>query len=362
MKSIMALVLAFGIGASAVQAADSVKERYQLEESRTPVRERTDWRPPQKILIVGGTPQFVEELRTLAPEVRFVRAESLQQARSLVAGADAIVGSCAADLIAAAESLRWIQVWYAGVEDCVAVPALRERKILLTNMQRIMGPTIAEHAIAMMLALTRGLDTFIPLQRERSWQPHLARNRLSVVQGKTMLVVGLGGIGTEIAKRAHALGMRVIATRASGRAGPEFVSYVGLPDELLRLAGEADVVVNAVPLTPQTTHLFDAEFFGAMKPSAYFINVARGKSVVTDALVEALKSGKLAGAGLDVTDPEPLPADHPLWTLQNVVITPHISASSNFESSARLEVVKENVRRYVAGERMLSVVDVEKGY
>src|SRR5690606_34703356 len=137
---------------------------------------------------------------------------------------------------------------------------------------------------------------------------------------------------------------------ASGRTGPEFVSYVGLPDELLKLAGEADVVVNATPLTPQTADLFDAAFFGAIKPNAYFINVGRGQSVVTAALVGALKSGKLAGAGLDVVDPEPLPADHVLWTLPNVVITPHISARSDLEHSARMEVVKENVRRYVAGE------------
>lgn len=359
---IAALALVLASVSSAAHAAEGVKERYQLEESRTPVRERTDWRLPGKILVVGGSPRLVEELRALAPDVQFVRAGDSRQARTLVADADALIGSCASDLIETGKSIRWIQTYTAGVEDCVAVPEIRKRDILLTNMQRTMGPAIAEHAIGMMFAMTRRLDVFIPLQRERDWQPQAAQDGLTLVQGKTMLVVGLGGIGTEIAKRAHALGMRVIATRASGRTGPEFVSYVGLPDELLKLAGEADVVVNATPLTPQTADLFDAAFFGAIKPNAYFINVGRGQSVVTAALVGALKSGKLAGAGLDVVDPEPLPADHVLWTLPNVVITPHISARSDLEHSARMEVVKENVRRYVAGERMLSVVDIAKGY
>jgi phosphoglycerate dehydrogenase-like enzyme len=177
-----------------------------------------------------------------------------------------------------------------------------------------------------------------------------------------MLVVGLGGIGSEVAKRAHALGMKVVATRASGRAGPDFVSYVGLPDELPKLAGEADFVVNTAPLTPQTTGIFDAAFFAKMKPTAYFINVARGKSVVTSALVEALNGKKIAGAGLDVTDPEPLPPEHPLWKAPNVIITPHVANDSDLGYDAQIKVVQENLRRYVAGERMLSVVDVSKGY
>ncbi len=128
-----------------------------------------------------------------------------------------------------------------------------------------------------------------------------------------MLVVGLGGIGTEVARRTHALGMRVTATRASGHAGPDFVSYVGLPDELPKLAKEADYIVNCAPLTPQTTGIFNAEFFAALKPTAYFLNVGRGKSVVSADLAAALTAGRLAGAALDVVDPEPLPPDSPLW-------------------------------------------------
>jgi phosphoglycerate dehydrogenase-like enzyme len=183
-----------------------------------------------------------------------------------------------------------------------------------------------------------------------------------VLEGKTVLVVGLGGIGVEVARRAHALGMSVVATRASGRDGPEFVSYVGLPDELHRLAAAADFVVNTTPLTPATTGLFDAKFFAALKPGAFFVNVGRGRSVVQADLVEALRSGRLGGAGLDVTDPEPLPADSPLWGMRNVILTPHVSARSDVDDGLRIAIAAENLRRYVAGEKMLSVVDLAKGY
>jgi phosphoglycerate dehydrogenase-like enzyme len=351
-------------GVDAAGSPQSVKEQYQLEEASTPVRERAGWKKPKRILLVGVGAEAIEHLKGAAPDVELVRAGNAIEAQSLAANVDAVIGAgaCTPGILAAGKSIRWVQVLSAGVEECVAIPAIQQRDILVTNMQRIMGPVIAEHVTAMMLALTRGLNAFIPAQRERAWKRDAAAGRMAVVEGKTMLVVGLGGIGTEIAKRAHALGMRVIATRASGRTGPDFVSYVGLPDELLKLASEADVVVNATPLTPQTTDLFDAAFFARMKPAAYFINIGRGKSVVTAALVEALENGKIAGAGLDVTEPEPLPPDHALWTFSNVVITPHVAANSDLGSAAQMEVVKENVRRYTAGERMLSVVDVGRGY
>jgi phosphoglycerate dehydrogenase-like enzyme len=182
------------------------------------------------------------------------------------------------------------------------------------------------------------------------------------IEGKTLLVVGLGGIGTEVAKRAHALGMNVVATRASGRDGPDFVSYVGLPAELRQLAGKSDFIVNTVPLTAQTTAMFDAKFFAAARKGAYFFNVGRGASVVQDDLVAALRSGQIAGAGLDVTDPEPLPADHPLWTFRNVIITPHVATASDLGPGSRIAIARENLRRYAAGEPLLSVVDLVKGY
>jgi phosphoglycerate dehydrogenase-like enzyme len=185
---------------------------------------------------------------------------------------------------------------------------------------------------------------------------------VQTLEGKTLLVVGLGGIGTEVAQRAAGLGMKVIATRDGGGPVPAFVSRVGQPGEMLELARTADVVVSCVPLTPQTTGLYDAKFFAALKPTAFFINVARGGSVVTDELVKALNEKRLAGAGLDVVDPEPLPAGHPLWKAPRVLISPHISARSDLPGDSRWVLLTENLRRYVAGEPMLQVVDVQRGY
>jgi phosphoglycerate dehydrogenase-like enzyme len=185
---------------------------------------------------------------------------------------------------------------------------------------------------------------------------------MQFLEGKTLLVSGLGGIGTEVARRGAGLGMNVIATREGGSGKPDFVSYIGQPAELLSLARTADVVVSALPLTPKTTGLYDAKFFAVLKPSALFINIARGGSVVTADLAAALSSGRLAGAGLDVVDPEPLPPDNPLWKAPRVLLTPHISSRSDLPGDARWIIATENLRRYVAGDRMLSVVDLQRGY
>lgn len=182
------------------------------------------------------------------------------------------------------------------------------------------------------------------------------------LEGKTTLIAGLGGIGTEVARRAHAFGMRLTATRNSSRAGPDFVDHVGLSPGTVTLAAEADVVVDALPLTPETRGLFDAAFFAAMKPGAYFVNVSRGERVVTSDLVDALRSGHLAGAGLDVTSPEPLPPGHPPWSLPNVVLTPHSAGASDQVKRRILLLATENARRYASGGRMLSVVDPRRGY
>jgi phosphoglycerate dehydrogenase-like enzyme len=361
MKKVLAAILSMLLAAGTAGAAESVIEHYGLEQATTPVSELPGWRKPKRILVGGFISGVAEHVQAAAPGVEVVVARPGELAQQ-AAGADVVIGFCTPELIAAGKSIRWIQLVTAGVESCVGIPAVRERNILVTNMQRIGGPIIAEHAMGMVLTFTRGIDIYLSAQQRGEWRRSTPPGRMAVVEGKTMLVVGLGGIGSEVAKRAHALGMKVIATRASGRTGPPFVSYVGLPDELSKLASQADFVVNTAPLTPQTTGIFDAAFFAQMKPTAYFINVARGRSVVTSALLEALNSKRIAGAGLDVTDPEPLPADHPLWKAPNVIITPHVANDSDLGYDAQIQVVQENLRRYVAGERMLSVVDVGKGY
>jgi phosphoglycerate dehydrogenase-like enzyme len=336
--------------------------RLGLEEAAEPVRERPGWRKPARVLVPAMDDTQLAWLRQAAPGVELVPVASVQEAAAAAPGADAVIGLCHADVLAAGPDIAWVQILSAGAERCVSIPAMRERAILLTNMQRVAGPVMSEHVIAMMFALGRKLPAFMAAQREGQWERDLADEGMWAMEGKTVLVVGLGGIGTEVARRAHALGMKVIAIRNSRREGPPFVARVGLPGELHGFAREADFVVNTAPLTDATRGMFDAAFFGAMRRGAHFINVGRGQSVVTGDLIAALRSGQVGGAGLDVTDPEPLPPDHPLWQVPNVIITPHVSTRSDLGAQARWAVARENLRRYVAGERMLSVVDVERGY
>ena len=336
-------------------------DKLGLHVAAQPVRERPGWRPPRIVLINEEMLELRPALQQAAPGARFIEA-SVATPKELAA-ADAAIGHlCSAEMLAQAKRLQWIQWPAAGVERCVQQPVLHERHLLLTNLQRTMGASMAEHVLGMMFALSRHFDYFLKEQQQSHWAREDTTPQLVDLDGKTVLVVGLGGIGTEVARRAHALGMRVTATRASGRTGPDFVSYVGLPDELEKLARDADFIVNCAPLTPQTTGIFNHEFFAALKPGAYFISVGRGRSTVTADLIAALESGRLAGAGLDVVDPEPLPADSALWRLPNVLITPHVSADTAGSAEQRNLVMVENLRRYAAGEPMISVVDIDRGY
>jgi phosphoglycerate dehydrogenase-like enzyme len=361
--SLCAVVAPAGSVGSAEPSAESASaqliEKLGLHVAAQPVRERPGWRPPRIVLVSEQLHDQLPALQHEAPRAKLIDISAATPRE--IAAADATIGVCSAEVLAQAKQLQWIQWPAAGVERCVQQPLMRERHLLLTNLQRTMGPSMAEHVLGMMLMLSRHLDYFLKEQQQAHWVKDDAP-QLADLEGKTVLVVGLGGIGTEVARRAHAFGMRVTATRASGRTGPDYVSYVGLPDELLKLAKDADFVVNCAPLTPQTTGIFNREFFATLKPGAYFISVGRGRSTVTADLIAALNGGKLAGAGLDVVDPEPLPADSPLWRLPNLIITPHVSADTPLAEEQRIALLRENLRRYVAGEPMLSVVDIERGY
>jgi phosphoglycerate dehydrogenase-like enzyme len=345
---------------AAAPAASALIDSLGLHVAPTPVRDRNGWHPPRVVLVGDSLYDLLPQLKQAAPTVRFVEIDKAT-ARD-IAAADATFGVCTAPVLEAAHHLQWIQWPAAGVERCVQQPLLRERAPLVTNLQRTMGPSIAEHVIALMLALSRHFDELYRQQLQGHWESYTSAPELEDVAGKTVLVAGLGGIGTEVARRAHALGMRVVATRASGHEGPDFVSYVGLPDELLKLTREADFVVNCLPLTPETTGIFNKDYFAAMKHSAYFISIGRGRSTVTADLTAALTQGTIAGAGLDVVDPEPLPPDSPLWHAPHLILTPHISANTAVADRTRDAVLIENLRRYVAGEPMLSVVDITRGY
>ena len=345
-------------------AVQSLIGELGLRESATPVSEFPGWSKPQKVLVRIDRPERLTGLQAVAPGVEIVPVASPAEAASEATDAQVLIGYCDEEILAAAPMLNWVQVFSSGVEHCLANPGMHQGNKLLTNGQRIGSPALAEHAIAMMMALARGLDVYHSNQLNGVWQRNieLGSGEFLDLEGRTVLVVGLGGIGTQTAKRAHGLGMRVVATRGSRREGPAYVEYVGLAGEMNELAASADVVINTAPLTERTRGIFNAEFFAVMKPTAYFISVGRGASTVTADLVAALEKGEIAGAGLDVTDPEPLPEGHPLWSMPRVIISPHAAGRSDRSRNRLFLLVEENLRRYVAGEPMLSVVDVERGY
>lgn len=344
--------------------------RLRVDEAPLPVRDSPRWRAPRKVLLLAfgpqNSPEGIAKLRSAAGSARFVAAQDRAEAIREAADADVIIGFnpeiCDPAIVDGARELRWLASLSAGIELCARTRAAEMQGLTMTNLRGVDSPAIAEHAIAMVLALAHGLDAFAADTSRGIWGQRSGGPRMQLLTGKTLLVSGLGGIGTEVAWRAHALGMRVVATRQGGSGKPDFVEHVGQPDELLALARTADVIVSAVPLTRETTNLYDARFFGVLKPTALFINVARGGSVVTDELVKALNEGRLGGAGLDVTEPEPLPAGHPLWRAPRVLITPHISSRTDLPGDERWMIAAENLRRFVAGERMLQLVDPRRGY
>ena len=334
-----------------------------LREAPVAQRDTPGWHPPRVIVARGVRPDMVPWLQGLVPGARVTAVASSEEALKIIGDADVLLGFCEQPLIAAGKNLRWVQSFAAGVENCVGAPSIQSGKVLLTNTQRVSGPVISEYVVGILLTLARGLPQFMANQRDARWDQNFAvQGNTRSMRGKTLLVVGLGGIGTEVARLANALGMKVIATRNTSREAPTFVSYVGLSDELPALARQADAIVNTTPLTAATTGMFNATFFNLLKRSAYFVNVGRGASVVTADLDAALRNGIIAGAAIDVTEPEPLPADNPLWHAPNLIITPHVSAVADTGILPGAAVVEENLRRYVRGDRMFSVVQPGRGY
>jgi phosphoglycerate dehydrogenase-like enzyme/glyoxylase-like metal-dependent hydrolase (beta-lactamase superfamily II) len=331
-------------------------EDFGVYEGPSPTKETPGWEAPRRIVVPSGLmPARLAELKRVAPYVEFIPVKTAEDAARAAADADAVLGFCTADIAKAGTRLRWIAVAHAGVEEDLS-PELVKSKIVFTNMQRLYGPPVADQAFALLLSLTRGLREVTP---DTIW---FKGEKLEELHGKTMLVVGLGGLGTQVSRRAHAFGMRVLAIDPKDMDRPAFVFSLDKPAKLMDLLPKADVVVLACPLTAETRGMIGEPQFEAMKRSAYFINIARGGLVKMPALMEALRNQRFAGAGLDVTDPEPLPPGHPLWKMTNVVISPHVGGQSPEGKDRQWRLWRENVRRFVAGEPLLCVVDKEKGY
>ena len=312
------------------------------------------------IVTLGGIPQpYQEKIRALSPAINLKLCKSREQFHKEISSAHVIYGGFSKDDLGRAKRLKWIQWGAAGVENILS-PELVNSPVVLTNMQRMFAPPISETVFALLLALTRGIDRYTVQTRQHKWQPVKG---LVEISGKTMGVVGLGGNGADTAYRAYyGFGMKVLAVDPKPLPKPQFVAELHSLDEFPRMVPQVDVLVSAAPLTALTQNMFNEAVFRAMKPSAYFINIARGKQVDTPALVRALNEHWIAGAGLDVAYKEPLPPDDPMWSAGNLIITCHSSGHSPQTEGRRLDLFTENIRRYVYGLPLLNVVDKQRGY
>jgi phosphoglycerate dehydrogenase-like enzyme len=314
-----------------------------------------------KILIPPMNDARFEQLHQSAPGLHFLTARGETEALSMAAEIDAAYTYCSSELLKAAPHLRWVQVASAGVER-YPLREMHARGITFTNAKGIYGTQLADHTIALILAFSRQLPFLLRAQQKQVWE-----NRQNYppgeLAGQTLLIVGLGGTGLETARRARGFGLRILATRRhSSLPKPDFVDEVQPPERLHDLLPEADWIAVCVPLVPETRDLFHDDEFARMKRTACIVCVTRGGIINTEALLRALEAGKIAGAGLDVTEPEPLPPGHPLWTKDNVIITPHASGHSAHADSRMFNLLRENVRRFAGGQPLLNVVDLELQY
>jgi len=309
------------------------------------------------------SPEHAARFRAARPELEFLipAARGLPEGIERAQGASTTWDGPALEaILAAAARLEWLHQRGAGI-DRIAGPVLEGSRIVLTNGSGNHAPKIAEHLLALMLAFARRLPALVRAQQESRWAPP-APHDVFELSGQSLLVVGTGAIGTALAQRAGALGMRVTGVRRTVTGPMPGFDDVRPIAELDAALGDADHVAIALPLTHATRHLFDAARLARMRRGAYLYNVGRGALVDQPALIAALEQGRLAGAGLDVTDPEPLPPESPLWRAPNALITAHSSGLTPRSRERYHALLLENLRRWVAGEPLLNVVDKRLGY
>ena len=310
-------------------------------------------------------PWFSLRLREHFPQVEVVQLPDYERLTREIADADlAIAWSIRGDQIKAAKRLRWIHSTAAAVHPLMT-PELQHSDIIVTNARAVHGPTVAEHAISLVFALAKRLPEAARFQARCHWAqqeicetPPLPRD----LRDATIVIVGFGAIGTSLARLAKAVGMRVIGVRQHPEKGSDLACAMYGFDRLEQALGEADFVVLAAPVTPRTRQLMNADRLARLRPGAYLINVGRGLLIDEEALLCALRDKRLAGAALDVTAEEPLPPTSPLWTIDNVFITPHIAGFAEKMWERHYLNYTENLRRYLAGEPLLWTVDKHAGY
>ncbi len=288
------------------------------------------------------------------------RAEFLEK----VSEAEVIYGAPDTEVLARAARLRWVQAAAAGVEALAEL--MRSHPAALTNQAVSFAPAISETALGMLIALARGINRwYVPQFRARKWEPvgTTKSHHHAEISGRVMGIAGFGGIGQALARRAHyGFDMKILAIDSRALHKPPFVAELRDPSWLMEMVAQSDVLVAAAPHTAETDKMFNETVFRAMKKTAYFLALSRGKLFDDLALVKALKEGWIAGAGLDVFPQEPIPAEHPIFDCPNVVMTMHTSGWSPDRQVRLMALFTENVRRYTRGLPLLNLVDKERGY
>ena len=304
----------------------------------------------------AATENDLARIREIMPGCELRLTQDREEIARLSQDVEILAGWPVTDLLVSAPNLRWYQQWSAGSDWLLRHPEVAEGPLLVTNASGVHPVQIAEHAFAMMLAFTRKLHEAVRHQAAGKWQAP-AGESLSELYEKTLLMIGLGAIGERIAQVGSALGMRVQGMRRRGGAPPPGVESIYPPERLLEILPECDFVVLAPPLTRETRGMIGEAALRAMKPTAFLVNVGRGKLIDEAALICALREGRIAGAGLDVFETEPLPAESPLWDMGNVIITAHYAGSSPRYYERAMPIFLDNLRRYRDGMELRNVVD-----
>jgi len=309
--------------------------------------------PPQ----TEKTREWGARLADALPDLKVVVTENHTHAAGVIGHADAAFGTIPPDLLREARRLRWLQAPQAAPPAGYYYPELIAHPLQITNFREIYNDHIGTHVMAFVLAFARGLHHYLPQQLHREWKKLPQNTGVVHLPEAAALVVGVGGIGSEVARLCAAFGIRVIGVDERRRDKPPGVAELHRGDELDALLPTADFVILTVPHTPETEGFMNRARFQEMKKTAFFINIGRGLTTRLDDLAAALDAGEIAGAGLDVFEQEPLPADHPLWTMRGVLLTPHVAGYGPHLDERRYDIILDNCRRFLAGQPLRNLVD-----
>ncbi|MDA0748314.1 MAG: D-2-hydroxyacid dehydrogenase [bacterium] len=311
------------------------------------------------VMMAGYFTNWIDQLSAVSPRVQAIAAHTPEDLKREIVDAEVIYGRLPLEPFLEAKKLRWVQSIGVGFETML-YPEMINSDVIITNTAGAFDTALAEHALALILSFTRGTAFHDRKRKNREWN----RNAYpaSLIHGKTACVLGLGTIGKSIARTLNAMGMHVLGIDAQIKEAPQGVRQLIRPDSMYTALSEADIVVVALPLTDGTRGIVNADCFNRMKNTALIVNIARGPIINETDLIEALRNEKIAGAALDVFEQEPPAEDNPLWDMPNVVLTPHIASLSAEGDENLQKIFVENLRRYVAGEPLLNIVDKKKGY